>query len=509
VLLEKLGNHNADDEEETVMASSSRGKANAVDTEFQSAVSNMMAPYLRGYYSIALNNVEEACKTLRDSTPEKRWQYVLLSVWREFLTDWDVDAAGKKLQCAAEEIMKGQQDAAPNYKYFYLHLFKACICGTEQTNLAALHEAANSATTCSKIFDTRLEGQSFAELAHLDQYNYYPPAWCIYWYRAQTRDVLGLGDDALEDYTRAYRELVKDMAHGFVSEGSSIGDLHGLREQMVTEMATGRWIWPAVITFCQVRAPIASRFLSDMGMFLFRRGDWETAKSTLRAAASIDDQNPYTRANYGSVLSYDRDEEAALPVLAEAYRLFREACENEKGAGKEFVATGRVYYQIGLFAYKILRADVIATDENERKRLGQVLEQAMGKEGSAEAEFAGTNKSEVGHAIRQMSAREFRGLFDKRHVERCLGLFQKAAECYLQIKDLTRTLPALVLFCDPLDPEVMQGKATSQRPVKAARLLLWDLAYGMGPEFIGNLVRFLNRVDQYLTRERSQLGRRP
>ena len=435
---------------------------NLLSEQFCADVDAILANYWRGYYSEALAQCDMRLKDHGGELTE--WERAFIQSVQIYLRTWDQDSACVKFLRVIDLYPQSAGVETQWIRFYQLLLYIWLNC-QERANFDCLVDARRRADEATSIFN-RIGREKMAAFAEpLKRYPFLPRPWCVFWFRALARHSLADHDGARKDFERAHRELY------FTSENQ--------RDPEPREKSVRLKI---IRDYCRKHALLAGRLYSDMGMFLFERGDMRTAKEALELAVNtpdwnvrgddketdrvyikkdgIDPANPYAWANLGFVsYSFKRDDEA-IDALLEAYRL---ASSRRNSSGDEYYASGRIYYFLGAFAYRWLR------------RAAHPYEDDV--EGELESKLANLSTDER-RIFGQISG-----------VREALSL---AFTNYLRARDVARALPALFVAYDLL------SSPTSDDPiVVGARRLLWEYSYGMG-DFLAIQTRYQRMTDQYL-----------
>jgi hypothetical protein len=477
-----------------------------VQPDFLVGVSSVLEPYYGGFYCEA----RHAASELRKKHGGEGWEASIIRALDCWMTEWNGMKAVGPLKASLSGAVD-LQDASPRdvFQTFYTSLFIALLCCRETRNPTALAAAESAATRA-----TRMESELAKALGKLpeegklfrdrDNTAFFPRPWCASWFRAVSRASLGLRGDALSDYKRAYSdlaELVRQERRAAADKSDMIpGSIEkaGADPGRVLDIADD----PSPFILAASRQPIMARFLHDVGMFLFEEGDWgydpvrdkerpPGAQTFLDLAARLAGpqeaqvpRNPYVRAGKALFYSFTRREAEAFEEIHQAFQDLEEArvAWQEENPGEEYYATGRIHFQAGLLAYKYLRGQIRIT---EGEGVGQPHPERI-KE--LEGKIAKLSKSPATQALDLLAC------FRREQLEDALWatqrLFAVACRYYLRIKNPFKSLSALILMADPL-------RYDKSAPRQAARQLIWELAYGMGGDFTGNLIGYENLITRH------------
>lgn len=405
--------------------------------------------YLKGYYS----NAVIVCKErLEDHGVQlDDWQRQILQALHIYLSTWDQDRACGKIH-SLFNAMTEAGDERSSWIAFYKLLFCTWLCSRERSNLSLLQRARMSADQAAHIL-TKIGQIRAKELsAPLEAYNFFPRPWCIFWFRGVVRHSLGV-PDAITDFRRSHTAIQQATRQHF--------DINDDQEITIVQLQT----------YCRQKAKVAARFYNDLGIILFEMGDMRSARRALQLAAGkfpedgqmqqgIDPDNPYIWSNLGFILYSLKMEGAALAPLLRAYQIIEpQIKQNITG----FYVSGRIFYFLGVFAYRWVYKSIDPYDQDQETLLGNKI-----------------------HNLDM----EYMSFFES--ISRAFWLLEMAFKQYLAVKDLARALPALLVCYDPLSSEDSPSQIA-----KASRRLLWELCYGMA-DFVSTQLNYERMIDTYL-----------
>ena len=378
--------------------------------------------------------------------------------FEQWLSTWDPVASTDKLvQTATADI--------DQLTRCYAHLVVAFICSSEPRNLFSLQRAEYEATQVIRSLDSARGPLNIR--VKVDGLHLQP--WAAYWFRATARTSLGRKAKALLDWQRAYSYACPQKMPGAGQ----------LTQEVQDDLS--------ITLLSYTSNPLIAKFLHDLANYLVDVGDWgwdpekriktyagNGAKQFFEASQKVGQDvgysSPYLLADYASFLSFARDEAAALQILAEAHERVEQMRAGREFSASGYCASGRVYFQVGLLAYKF------------RHRHALLIE--------SRAPFGGPQRERLEafeKGVADLPAGEFKNCFEDDYT----GPLLLAHSAYMATRNPFRAIPCLILLADPLAARGEESCGIG------ARHLLWDLIYAMGTNFASGLTNYENLVGQY------------
>jgi tetratricopeptide (TPR) repeat protein len=473
------------------------GIGEALTDEFTDSVGGVIEAYFGGLYQLAL----ERAKALATSSGD-----FASTVGRSFATwleTWDVVEACTELTKFIHETSSlPAENTWARVQVFYARLFIGLICSRESRNLLGLQEAERATTSAILDLDNDVvwaepSVSAFFDLQRFEAY--FPPPWSVYWFRALARNSIGRIDEARDDWEQAYNLIWLAASAG--GESSAGGASSQIEYENVEAERVGAGLQGQALNnityYAEAHLRIAARFLSDLGSFCFQRGDWgwnpregERLRTGTGALAFYDAANaicnrnklrviaPYVWTSCGEFYSYVRLEHMAVRALERAFKVLEEERERANGP---FFATGRVYFQLGMLAFKY---------QNQAKLMNFEASPSPRKDGQ-ELKFQGERIAAFNNEVNELKERSPVVWKYFQHPEGPGDLFSLAVDCYLSTKDPLRAASAYIMMTDPLRSSDIPERV-------AARSLLWEFIYGFGTDFVGELAKYQNLITQNL-----------
>lgn len=390
----------------------------------------ILEPFARGYYSDAVAAANQIAAN-SDGEPRKPF-----SVVATFFDTWD-PSEGEKLESFIPESGDGEVKIRPTaYLEFYIRLIQGFMGSTDRSSLDHLTASTRALNQAGRIW-TLMQSHHGVRL---------PGAWAVYWFRGTAYAALGAKQKALEDYGRAGR-ILSDVST--TSDWAGITIPAHLRRNLDGDRI------------------LVARYRNDRAMLLFDLGRLDEAEAEFEAATRLDSLSPYVHADYGFVLFWNHKEPQALSPMVRAYQLAATWNERQDQASRPFMS-GRIHYLLGLIAYRWHR--------------GPAFRDLPGNDGEARREgFAFELRLLPTSAVT---------CFQDTTLASCRELFKTSYLQYCKVRDSTRALQALVMYCDPLglDPDDTQYVATAK--------MLWRIL--LGTEFVDSQVQLENQTREYL-----------